>query len=379
MVRRLDLAAQIMNLSKFRKKILFTSIFGLFLFSCLAVNAKEPTLDEKIGQMITIGFHGTSASDAEVKTVLQQVKSGQIGGVMLLKYNIENPQQLKTLTANLKLSAKKIPLLISVDQEGGRVQRLGASNGFKDYPSPKYVAENLTPGEAYDLYTEMSQTLKEYDINVNFAPLVDVDVNPESPVIGKKERSFSANPETVAVYARATVLGHRNNNVMTSLKHFPGHGSAGTDTHLQFTDVTDTWAEQELEPYKRLIALNNADMIMSSHIFNKKIDDQYPASISEKTVNGLLRKQLGYHGVVVTDDLQMGAISNNFKFEDVIVSAVNAGNDILLFANYFNPDPMIPEKVKLIIKQAVKDGRISQQEIDDSYERIIELKNRLQR
>jgi beta-N-acetylhexosaminidase len=169
----------------------------------------------------------------------------------------------------------------------------------------------------------------------------------------------------------------RDNGMLSCLKHFPGHGSAANDSHLGLTDVTKTWVSSELEPYRMLIKKNNIHSVMSSHIYNATIDSLYPASLSPNFIEKKLRKELNYNGVVISDDLQMGAISNYYSLEEIVIQSINAGNDILIFSQYFNPDIKLPEKVVQIIKDAVKSGKISEQRINESFERIIKLKKNL--
>ncbi len=342
-----------------------------------AKNSTEISFDKKIGQMIMTGFQGTKSSDKDVKKLLKYIKKGQITGVLLLKYNIENPNQLKVLVSQLKTAADdNLPLLIAVDEEGGKVQRLSSSNGFHDFPSAKVIAQNNTPQQAREIYSDMAEMLKETGINLNLAPCVDID-NPNSPAIGKKERSFSDDTAKIVNYSEQFIDAHNEKHVLTALKHFPGHGSALADTHLDFTNVTNTWNERELEPYSELINKNKASVIMSAHVFNKNIDDKYPASLSYEFVQKILREQLGFSGTVITDDLQMGAVSKNYGFEETIINAVNSGSDILLFANYFKPDVKIPVKVKNIILKAVKNNKIKKERIEESYRRIKSLKEAL--
>lgn len=355
-----------------KKLILLTM---LLFFTLPAFAANKPSLDEMIGQMVLIGFHGTKTTDPEVATTLEHVKKGKIGGIMLLGYNIENPQQMDNLIKEFKaVQPKGKPLFIAVDQEGGAVQRLKASNGFKDYPSAEDVANTETPEQAYNEYLEMATTLKTQGINWNFGPDVDVNINPNCPVIGKKGRSFSSNPQSVAIYAEKFVDAHRKAGVFTTLKHFPGHGSSVSDTHLGIADVTNTWTDVELTPYKELIKKNKADSIMPAHIFNKNMDKMYPASLSPKIVQGILVKKLGYKGLIITDDLQMGAIREYYSFDDTVINAVKAGNDMLLFSNYFKSDMEIPEKTRKALEKAVKNGTISRKRLEQSYNKIIAAK-----
>jgi beta-N-acetylhexosaminidase len=212
-------------------------------------------------------------------------------------------------------------------------------------------------------------------INLNFAPSVDLNINPENPIIGKMERSFSSDPQIVTDNVRIWVNEHKKCGIISSLKHFPGHGSSKTDTHLGLTDVTDTWTEAELLPYKTLIHEGVCDMVMTSHVFNSKLDPEYPATMSKAILTGILREQLGYKGVIVTDDMAMGAIVEQYSFEEALEKTVNAGADILILSNNGKEyDPEVAKKAIDIIYQFVSEGKIQKQTIEDAYNRIMALK-----
>ncbi|MFC1767717.1 glycoside hydrolase family 3 protein [Candidatus Margulisiibacteriota bacterium] len=339
-----------------------------------AAFAADPGIEVKVGQMIMVGFTGTNIGSKTLAPLRTQIKNGDISGVVLLSKNIMNKTQTKKLTSGLKKLDSPYPLLIGVDQEGGNVARLKKSNGFRYFPSAKKVANTRTPNESYYLYLKMAKMLKGAGFNLNFAPVVDLNINPRSPAIGKYWRSYSANPEKVTKYAEKLIKAHRKVGLLTSLKHYPGHGSALQDSHFEVADVTRTWKKEELLPYEKLINMGLVDMIISAHIFNANIDPKYPASLSRVHIQENLRDKLGYDGVVVTDDLQMKAISEKYPVEEVIVTAVNSGSDILFF---IDPVELPPRKVKNIILQAIENGKIKKERIDESFNRIIKLKNNL--
>ncbi|OQY96726.1 MAG: hypothetical protein B6D41_04835 [Chloroflexi bacterium UTCFX4] len=343
----------------------------------------EITLDAKIGQMLLLGFRGyeLQADDA----IVQDLCERNLGAVVLFSYdgelkkferNIASPAQVQALNASLQAFAQT-PLLITIDQEGGAVSRLAERFGFPPTQSQEfYGAQNdvaLTRAAA----EAEGKILRDLGINLNLAPVVDVNLNPHSPAIGKNQRSFSADPRIVTAHARATIEGYHSQNVLTTLKHFPGHGSAASDSHLGFVDVTTTWQALELEPYRELIRAGLADAIMTAHIFNANLDAQYPATLSRKIITGILRQHLGYDGVVMSDDMQMGAISRYYGFEQALELAIHAGVDMLALANNLAYDPTIGARAFGVIKQLVRDGKISEQRIDESYQRIMRLKARL--
>ncbi|MGE4498114.1 MAG: glycoside hydrolase family 3 N-terminal domain-containing protein [Deferribacterales bacterium] len=350
----------------------------LLVFLCFFISGNAFTADlaSMTGQMIMIGVKDTSPEGMSL--VKKQINQGKIGGVVLYKYNIDNPAQIKKLNRDLKAAVPEDSpvLLTAVDQEGGKVQRLVAEKGFRSFLSHQETAEKHTHEEAFIQYSEMAQDLADSGFNVNFAPSADLSINPDSPVIGRLGRSFSADAETVALYAGEFVKAHSRAGIVTSLKHFPGHGSALNDSHLGFTDVTGTWTEKELEPFRLLIDRGLAVSVMTAHVFNSEIDPLYPATMSKKHLD-MLRRDMGYDGVIFTDDLQMGAVRDNFTLEEAVIRAVQAGADVLVYSNFFFNDPQFPEKAAEIIRKAVETGQISSESIKASYSRIMKLKQNL--
>ncbi|MBB4189303.1 beta-N-acetylhexosaminidase [Sinorhizobium terangae] len=338
----------------------------------------EIILRQMIGQMVLVGFVGNKPDDEGYKIVLDQAAQGRITGVLYLGRNIRTHKAVKELTERLQ-SASLAPLLVAVDQEGGRIERLTKAVGFRESPSAASVAQNMEPDAAEVEYGKMAAGLASWGFNLNLGPVVDLNTNPENPIIGRLGRSYSSDEQMVSAYARAFVEGHRRNGMLTALKHFPGHGSSAGDTHKGIVDVTQSWSDLELSPYRELIASGDAQMIMSSHVINRNIPgaEGTPASMSPATLVGLLRKKLRFKGVIISDDLQMGAIINTRSFEDTVRQAVLAGNDVLVFANDKHPDPTIPDRISdLLLKEARANPTILAR-IKESYGRITRLKNSL--
>lgn len=328
------------------------------------------SLKEKIGQMVWVGFSGTKLND----TIKVDLAKRNIGGVILFANNISNPTQIKLLNDTIKLFAKTPPF-IAVDQEGGKVARLNSSNGF----SNTYTAYQLgTIFNSEDSTRKTARTmanwLKQTGFNVNLAPVADVNVNPNSPAIGKLERSFSSIPINVFYHVNWFVDEFNKMNIITCLKHFPGHGSALQDSHLGFTDITNTWTENELLPYQYLINSNYNNLVMIGHLYNSKLDQVYPASLSKKVTTDLLRTSLGFNGVTITDGMSMQAITANYTFDQSIELAVNAGNDILLFTGTLRLGTSLASQIIDIIESKVIQGKISPNRIEESYQRIKSLK-----
>ena len=357
------------------KKILFGIAVGVSVLS-----AQVP-LEQKIGQMLMVGFHGTSAKPGS--QICDDIRQYNLGAVILFDYNpvdkskpknIASKVQVARLTKELQACSRDGKLLIAVDQEGGRVQRLKSKYGF--YGKFPKAADVVKSGNMKQTYEKMAQELRSVGINYDLAPVVDLDINPKNHVIHGLGRSFGKDPKTVQKYASIFIDAMHRYGVLTSLKHFPGHGSSVGDTHKGFVDVTNLWKPVELEPYKLL--KTKADTVMVAHVFNKKLDPNYPATLSKRTVDGLLRKKIGFQGVVITDDLQMGAISKKYMLKKTLELAVNAGDDILLFGNQLDPRKVVSTK-RLIetIGALVKEGKVSKARIEASYRRIQRLKARL--
>lgn len=344
---------------------------------------ENPSLDLMIAQMVMVGFRGFTLT-AE-NPIVQDIRERQIGGVFLFDYdvptssferNIQSPDQVRALTTEIQDLAA-IPMVIGIDQEGGQVARLKTSTGFPATVSAQYLgaANDLSLTRQYA--EQMAALLAGLGINLNLAPVVDVNLNPQNPVIGNRERSFSADPASVTRHALEVLEAFHRHGVLGTLKHFPGHGSSTADSHLGIADVTGTWSPVELEPYRNLIAAGQADVVMTAHIFNANFDPVYPATLSKPIITGLLREELGYDGVVMSDDLQMGAIRRYYGLETTIRLAIDAGVDILALANNLEFASDLAARAIAIVKQLVQDGAVTEARIHQSYERIRKLKNRL--
>ena len=337
-------------------------------------------LERKLAQMLLLGFPGETIEQGS--PIDDAIKLYGVGGVVLFDNNIDlgvtnrnitGPEQLKRLTESLN-SSSATPLLIAVDQEGGIVARLKDRYGFPSSVSAQYIGEQNDFGLTARSAESLAATLSEYGFNLNLAPVVDLKINPDNPVIAFKQRSFSANPTLVSSHAAEFIRSHHRQHIYTCLKHFPGHGSSRDDSHLGLVDVTNYWSEEELTPYKNLINQGLCDMVMTAHTFNSRIDPDYPATLSKATIDGLLRKRLGFDGVVVSDDLNMGAIVKHYSYETAVEKAINAGVDLLIVANdkAYSPDIM-PRSIELLVKMVEQD-KISRERIDQACGRIMALK-----
>lgn len=371
----------------------FLCLLAVFATGCAGPRPVpvSPLVRGMAGQMLLVGFRGAEPGlgAADELPILRQIVDLNLGGVILFdrdvaagnaERNIHTPEQVARLNAALSTTAREaamLPLFIAVDQEGGRVQRLKPIHGFPGSPAAEQLCPGGDPTLAHSAGRAVGGTVASVGFNLDFAPVADVNVNTANPVIGGIGRSFSADPQAVATCAGAFADGLHESGVLTAAKHFPGHGSSTTDSHLGFTDVTGSWSEAELAPFRALMATGQADMIMTAHVFNAHLDPKYPATLSRAVIGGLLRGRMGYDGVVVTDDMQMRAVSAHYGLKEAIRLSIDAGADILLFGNNLQYDPKLPEKALAIIIELVGEGRVAPERIRQSWKRIQILKSRL--
>ncbi|MGJ8527595.1 glycoside hydrolase family 3 N-terminal domain-containing protein [Maritalea sp.] len=354
------------------------------LLVCMFLNASSAmaqTIREMAGQMIMIGFpHDKAGSDSH-KRLAALVKAGQIGGVMYLKFNVKSLAEVTKMNRALNSAGAKFSPLIAIDQEGGVVERLTSSVGFTEIPKAREVALGMNKDGATELYSDLAKRMAKLGFNVNFGPVVDVIVNKNNPIIAKYGRSYSSRTDIVTKFAEAFIDGHHKAGLLTSLKHFPGHGSSAGDSHLGFVDITKSWTKAEYEPFEALIANNKADMIMAGHLYHKGFvqdgEGQVPASLSSVALTTVLRQGMGFDGVVISDDMEMGAITKHYGFEDAIIRAVRAGNDILLFSNTIKPSLGLPERILSVLEKEAARDPIFAQRISQSYQRVVAMKSKL--
>jgi beta-N-acetylhexosaminidase len=372
---RLRLTVNLISKIVVHRGMFFLILLTPMLAACQQKPDKE--LDKMIGQMILIGF-----PKPEVDSLtLAEVKVGKAGAIIYFEKNLP-PKN--TVAAVKKMNetyqkAAPIPLLICIDQEGGKVNRMKTKYGFPKSVTAAYLGKTKSLDSARMYAASTAKAMKNVGFNVNFAPCVDLAINKENTVIVKVERSYSRNADTVAMFATEIVKEHRKQNIITALKHFPGHGSSLADTHYGAADVTNTWLADEIKPYKTMLANGHVDAIMSSHIANKKLDPKgLPGTLSKQIVDSLLRKKLGYTGVVFSDDMQMKAVAGNFSRNEMIKLAINAGVDILCFSNNVPPAEQVTvTELHSIIKGLIASGEIRRERIEESYKRIMELKKKL--
>lgn len=367
------------------KKIIFLLLSLITTYTCNATNLNDSTLRAYAAEMLIIGFRGDSVeTDPDITHILKDIKPGGIilfdidltSGGGLGTRNIRSRGQVAHLTSAMKKIAE-YPLIIAVDQEGGRVQRLKPDYGYSPLPSALYLGTALNNPDSTLMYAElMARELAEAGINMNLAPELDIH-KADCPVIGKLSRSYSSDPDSIVYHTRITIDRLLDKKIIPVGKHFPGHGSATSDSHYGLTDVTATWDSTELIPFKKLIDAGCLPAIMTAHIFNRNIDPDNSATLSYKTLTGLLRGKLGFDGVIITDDMYMKGIIDNYDIEDAVIKAINSGADMMIMGNNISTgyEADRPEKMVNLIVKAVRDGRIKESRIEDAHNRIQSMRS----
>ena len=326
------------------------------------------SLDEKVGQLVISGFYGTTLDE----NILKLIKENKISGVILFNRNVKDSNTLLSLNNSLKESNKnnKLPLFISVDEEGGSVTRM--PKDIKRLPTNKYIGSLNNKDLSYKVGEILGEQLSYFGFNMNFAPVLDINSNPNNPVIG--DRSFGNNKDIVSSLGTSTMKGIQSKNIISVVKHFPGHGDTSVDSHVNLPVVNydiNRLNSFEFVPFKTAIQ-NGAYAVMVGHILLPKIDNKYPSSMSYEIVTNILRKDLGFNGLIVSDDMTMGAITENYSIEEAAVKSINAGVDLLLVCQKYENT----ENVLKALKEAVLNGTISKERLDNALYNIISIKKK---
>lgn len=356
-----------------RKAAIAAFLFAT-IFSQAAANSQEtPADDLELGYLFMFGFRGATPDE----NFLNFVKKGGAKNFILFdkdiatngERNIVSPEQVKKLTAALR-EAVNGDCFIGADQEGGQVRRFKPQKGFMDLPSAQRMGQG-NAHETFETADRLGRELKDLGINLDLAPVLDVDSNPYNPVIGKLGRAFNTDPEKVAEHALAFGRGLAKNGVAPVVKHFPGQGCAEKDTHLEPVSVSGCWnADTDLKPYADIFAAGWPGMVMIGHLSLAELDPILPATLSRNIVTGLLRNGLGWEGAVISDDLEMKAVTEGRSIKEVVALALDAGIDILLFGNNINFDENLPENALNSLRELIAEGRISEERIRESVRRI---------
>lgn len=327
------------------------------------------SLDEKIGQMVLVGFDGTMYNNH----IKEMIEKYHIGGFILFQRNIQNSEQTLSLINAIKASNSKnnkLPLFISVDEEGGRVSRMPKE--MKKLPTNEKIGEVNNKNFSFTIGKVIGLQLKSFGFNMNFAPVLDINSNPKNPIIG--DRSFGSNEKIVHTLGIETIKGLQCQNIISVVKHFPGHGDTAIDSHLGLPTVDhdlDRLKSFELVPFVNAIK-NNVNAIMVAHILFPKIDANNPATFSKRIITDILRNNLAFDGVIITDDMEMGAISKNYPIGQAAVKSIQAGSDIVLVCHAYENQLAVLNA----LKNAILNNEISEEIINDHVYRILKLKKK---
>jgi beta-N-acetylhexosaminidase len=353
----------------------------LLAASLPALSAPRPSRPAPLdlGALLLVGFSGIElGGNHELHDLLC---SARVGGIILFARNIVDAGQVARLTRDARAASRACtgrPVVVAADAEGGQVMRLGPNAGYTPTLSHRDLGDSNDLVETELEARRIGRMLSEAGIDWNLAPVVDVGYNPANPVIVGNARSFGAGPGQVTSHARAYIRGMHAEGILTALKHFPGHGSSFTDSHLGFVDVTDTAnREVELAPYRTLIADGLADSVMTAHVFNRQLDPRYPATLSPATINGLLRRALRFTGPVVSDDLRMGAIEKQWGMAEASVLALRAGVDVLLIAEDRLPGGRSAAQTALeALRAALAHQQLDRRQVAAAIQRVESLRAR---
>lgn len=363
--------------------IMITLVFGIILTSCgvkdtnlernqeIVNHIKKMSIEEKIGQMMIVGVDGYALNPSTKKMIVEN----KVGGFVILGSNVKTNKQLFDLVSSLKSTNKQengIPLFLSIDEEGGRITRFPEE--LRKLPSNKEIGELDNLEVANQIGRLQAEKLKVFGLNMNFAPVLDVNSNPMNTVIG--DRSYGKNPEVVSRLGVKTMKGIQENGIIPVIKHFPGHGDTIVDSHQGLPSVLhdiNRLKNLELVPFQEAID-EQAEVVMTAHILLPKVDATHPATMSKKIITDLLREELQFDGIVITDDMTMGAISANYRISEAAVATVQAGSDMIMVAH--NHQKGIEAYEALL--NAVKRGELSEERIDQSVYRILKVKKKYQ-
>jgi len=321
---------------------------------------------QDIGPLLMVGFEGTALSPQTARFIRRH----HIGGVILFSRNIESAKQCRALTHEIARLVPEMPLLVGIDQEGGRVSRLAPP--FPQFPSARHLGNLNVVDQTYRTAADMAVLLSSLGIHINFAPVLDVDTNSTNPVIG--DRAFGNTPEQVIRHATAFIAGLQDHGIAACGKHFPGHGDTATDSHHVLPSVVhapERLHQIEIPPFTAAIA-HGVACLMTAHVLYPAWDPVWPASLSEKIVTDLLRRDMKYEGVVVSDDLQMRGITQGFSVAQAAVRAVETGSDMLLICHGEDQQ----QEAVTALAHAAESGMLSEARLLEARMRLQHLRER---
>lgn len=339
---------------------------------CGLVRPGDP-LAKDVAELLLMGFYGSGPTSFSARLLARQVRRGQVGSVFFVGHNVGKPRALTALLA--LFAATRIPPLLAIDHEGGWVQRLKSRHGASTLPAAQDVCKALSPAEAQITYARAGVELRRIGFNLTLGPVLDVH-DQRNPAIGQFGRAYDSDPERIADYGAAFISGSLQAGVACAAKHFPGHGRAFSDSHFEPANASCTWSEAELLPFVRLLASPTPPpLVMVGHLRVDPLDPAgLPATISAPIIRGLLREKLGYRGIVMTDDIDMGAISTILPRKEAFIAALAAGNDLVMIKNLFGYDPLVPERAVAWVREGIARGQLSEESIKASAGRVRALR-----
>ena len=330
-------------------------------------------LAQDVAELLLMGFHGAGPHSFSARLLARQVRRGQVGSVFFVHHNVGKPAKLAALLS--LFGGAGAPPLLAIDHEGGSVQRLKVRHGVTILPGAKDLCNRLSPAEAQDTYARAGAELRRIGFNLTLGPVLDVH-DPGNPAIGQFGRAYDSDVERIAEYGKAFVAGSLQAGLVCAAKHFPGHGRAFSDSHFEPANASATWNEDELVPFERLFAAPEPPpVVMVGHLRVDGLDPSgQPATLSAPMITGLLREKLGYRGVVMTDDIDMGAISTLLPRKEAFIAALAAGNDLVMIKNLFGYDPRVPERAVAWVREGIARGQLSEVAIKASAARVRALR-----
>jgi len=341
---------------------------GLAVSSASAFADSELTLRQKAAHMLLMGFIGDNLETDGAASISAHLEQGRIGGVLFLRHNVRSRDGVEGMTERFRSIAPTA--WMAVDQEGGAVQRLSGDLGYSAIPRAFVISEEQTVEEARELYRAAAIEFRDAGFNLNLAPVADVQ-DDENGVIGRWGRGYGADGERIADYAGAFIEAFESQGAACSIKHFPGHGRSSGDSHHGFVDISESWSDAELDPFRRLINAGQAHLIMGGHLTHTGLDPAGdPVTFSRPILTDLLRGQMGYNGALITDDLDMGAIRENYDQREAVIRSIQAGNDMVMMSNSAAPDPELPQRFADWVEEAVGSGELTEHRIDQSIARL---------
>lgn len=337
---------------------------------------QDASLAQKVGRMIVLGFLGDTDQAGDAERIEAHLTAGRIGGVLFLRHNARSRGGVEGLARRFRAASRTAWL--TIDQEGGLVQRLTDEMGYGDIPRAMELA-GLGLDAARAVYASAARELAGAGFNLNLAPVADLHQD-DNLVIGQYGRAYGDDPHVVAQYCGAFIEAFEAHGIACAVKHFPGHGRSSGDSHDGFVDITESWSFEELLPFADLIRSGHAHLVMGGHLINRRIEPSGdPITFSSRAFDGLLRGVMGYDGAVITDDLDMGAIREHYDRREAVLGAIRAGNDLLLISNSADPDPHLPQHILEWVEESIEAGDLSIADIDAAMTRLDVLERRVLR